>query len=432
MINYKVVAANGDANAELASAMAISRLLNQDFTRVEWRKSYQQAFVELAKVEANVRSVDFFERALQDFQTAVVDGAQLHPADYINFAAREVVTVRISGSAHPEYFNLQSLPIADWVATGVAEPAVAAVADFHEVQLPPNQLLFAMAAGAEYAPVEHWLAAGGALAAVMRPNPAKWQQLIATARNSAGTLLVPVLRTRLADCDSNYLYDDEALAELAGLDIVQDLTEISGWFAELADEFAHTTLGLWGYAPGPKHIILQAAMDALAAAAMQALPPAKLTLNWLGTPTDSFVLPDSAEVIDASVQMQGPNYSWSKRAQRWRAELAHLKGYRTAYLVLPPAFTDSVLRHKWLRVAYAGAPAVGIYPFKLGLARATAFALLGWKLWQPLPSGEVFDVSQLAVSGGLWRRKSNPKRGWKLAVLIGLFRPWWRIKPGQF
>jgi hypothetical protein len=130
--------------------------------------------------------------------------------------------------------------------------------------------------------------------------------------------------------------------------------------------------------------------------------------------------------------MQGPNYSWSKRAQRWRAELAHLRGFRTAYLVLPPAYTDSVLRHTWLRIAYAGAPSAGIHPFKLGLARSTAFGLLVWKLWQPQPQGEHFDVSQLAVSGGLWRRNSNAKWGWKKAVLIGLLRPWWHVKPGAF
>lgn len=433
MSSYKVVGTSGTTDPTAVIAEAVSELLDRAINPQEMAAAYQKYFRDLTQLEFESGDVEFFTKALSKLQRSIVDesGEQLNAA--INWNADLVTTVRISGAAAPESFDLAELPISKWVKTGIAEPDLLSLPSNKTLAIPANQVLFAVGAGAEYGPVKDWLALGGNFAAVMRPGFSRWKSMIEMARESGGTLLVPVLNAKLVNCGPNFLDDDDVLADLAGLDAVADLEAVSGWLREIASQYAHTTLGLWGYAPGPKHLVLQAAMDAIAETATTNLSPAELTLNWLGTPTDSVIInaDSSPSLVDASVSMQGPNYLWAKRSQRLRAELAHRQGFRTAYLVLPPAYTNSVLSYKVLRIAYAGASAIGIHPFTLGLARRTALGLLLWVLHQPQPTGEAFRATRYAVTGGLWRLGSNPGWRWKWAVVFGLFRPWWLVKPGQ-
>lgn len=433
MIKFRVQDELGNQDPLVVSARAMAQLLNRPIDSKTWRKTYRDVFAELCEVEYEKNNSDFFYEALTKFQNSVRDTDDNTPLENLNWYSDLVTTVRVSGSGTAKAFDISELPIGEWVSRGIAEPELIKVQRSGRVALPADQVLFAVGAGAEYGPSHEWIEIGGSFAAVMRPNFAKWSELIRFTRESGGTLLVPVLSSKLVDCGENFLDDDEVLAELAGLDAVSDLMAVSGWLRSVSEGYSHVTLGLWGYAPGPKHLILQACMDAIADIAMQHLSQSQLTLSWLGTPTDSVMLNDNGRntVVNAAVDMQGPNYLWAKRSQRWRAEFAHHQGYRTAYLVLPPAYTDSVLRYNWLRIAYAGAETVGIFPFKLALARKTALGLLVWKLNQPLPSGQRFEVADLAVSGGLWSLGPNPAQVWKWSVLVGLFKPWWRIKPGQ-
>jgi hypothetical protein len=433
MSKYRVQGESGSQNPLDVSAQVISQLIDRPIDSKTWRKNYRQVFAELSELEYNKNSSDFFYEALTKLQNSIRDSDDNTPLENLNWYADLVTTVRIEGNGKAKLFDFSELPIGEWISKGIAEPELIKVQQSGRVELPADQVLFAVGAGAEYGPGREWIEIGGSFAAVMRPNFSKWSELIRFTRESGGTLLVPVLNSKLVNCGENFLDDDEVLAEMAGLDAVTDLMAVSGWLRSVSAEYSQITLGLWGYAPGPKHLILQACMDALADIAMQHLPQPQLTLSWLGTPTDSVMLNNNGRhtVVNAAVDMQGPNYLWAKRSQRWRAEFAHQQGYRTAYLVLPPAYTESVLQYNWLRIAYAGAETVGIFPFKIALARKTALALLLWKLNQPAPSGQRFEVADLAVSGGLWSLGPDPSRIWKWSVVVGLFKPWWRIKPGQ-
>jgi hypothetical protein len=201
---------------------------------------------------------------------------------------------------------------------------------------------------------------------------------------------------------------------------------------------------------------------------MEKIPASKLALSWLATPTDSapgpasigqralerfgsrraaHILRDSLlgifnaarpakpkfydgaggeklALIDASVQQQGPSYSFSKRTQRWRAYLAHYSGVKVSYAISPPARTNSVLRHKILRASYQGAPLFGVQPFEVKVAKSAAAAVLARDLNDPTSFTNKDTTTELhsysAVHGGLWGLAYRPRSIWIAATLLGL------------
>jgi hypothetical protein len=355
-----------------------------------------------------------------------------------------------------------------WVRDGLAEPAVAR---FHaESVLPPtDHILFALGAGAECAPTKPWLIAGGQLAAVMRPGAQRWAELISMTRTSAGTLYVPVLASKLSKSNSDI--SDTELAQLAGLDLTIETSEISNWLKEISGRCTKVIVGAFSYSPGASHIVVQAVQDALMAQAVEKLHKESLVLTWLGTPTDSIAvdlstLEDRLErfsqrnffirmrdlfwkllgglkppatdlfitqrgkslaLIDCSVEVQGANYLFAKRSQRWRAFLSDAQGVQVAYVVTPPARTSSVLSHRILRASYRGAPHFGFSPFEVGITQTLSAALLIDQLHHRTHS-DPLDPVQLnvsrAVHGGLWRSMYEPSSVWLPATLrgwLGLF-----------
>jgi hypothetical protein len=129
-------------------------------------------------------------------------------------------------------------------------------------------------------------------------------------------------------------------------------------------------------------------------------------------------------LIDASVQQQGPSYSFSKRTQRWRAYLAHYAGFRVSYQISPPARTNSVLRHKILRASYLGAPLFGIKPFEVDVAKSASAAALVRDVLDPTAYPHEDTTTDLqcfsAIHGGLWRIAYQNKSVWVIATLLGL------------
>jgi hypothetical protein len=201
---------------------------------------------------------------------------------------------------------------------------------------------------------------------------------------------------------------------------------------------------------------------------MEKFSASKLALSWLATPTDSapgpasiglraiarfgsrpaaHIIRDSLlglinaarvakpkfydgangeklALIDASVQQQGPSYSFSKRTQRWRAYLAHYSGVKVSYAISPPARTNSVLRHKILRASYQGAPLFGVKPFEVKVAKSAAAAVLARDLNDPASFTNKQTTTDLhtfsAVHGGLWGLAYRPRSIWIAATLLGL------------
>jgi hypothetical protein len=245
--------------------------------------------------------------------------------------------------------------------------------------------------------------------------------------------------------------------------------QIASWMKQLSSKATSKfILGLYAYTPKTNHIRVQAVQEVLADLAMQKISTEKLVLSWLATPTDSTAGPasighdqqarfskrssmhvirdsflgiinaaraakpkyfdsESGEklmLVDASVQQQGPSYSFSKRTQRWRAYLAHYAGFRVSYQVSPPARTNSVLSHKILRASYQGAPLFGVKPFEVDVAKSASAAALVRDVMDPKAYSNKETTTELqcfsAIHGGLWRIAYRPKSVWIAATLIGL------------
>ena len=446
----------------------------------DWRKWYIRLYGELAIEEGRSPSqlAKMATAGLAEFHTYLhtTSGEKLSEAVAKGFESDLVETVAIKGSGNKELIAVagNSGPLASlasqWDSNGWAEPGL--IESFRFLDQNPNlsldgNLLFAVAGAAEFAPTEHWLKWGGEVAVVARNDPKTWERMIALARASGGTMLVPVVRVDKSVPLENL--SDEQLAQVAGLDILEHYSEIASWMKQLEDKATKRfILGLYAYTPKVNHIRVQAVQETLADLAMQNFAKEKLVFSWLATPTDSTPGPASigqdqlhrfgkrrpAQIIrdsflgiinaarapkpkffdsetgeklmliDASVQQQGPSYSFSKRTQRWRAYLAHYAGFRVSYQISPPARTNSVLRHKILRASYQGAPLFGVKPFEVDVAKSASAAALVRDVLDPSAYSNKDTTTELqcfsAIHGGLWRIAYRPRSVWIAATLIGL------------
>ena len=445
-----------------------------------WRTWYLRLYADLAIKEGlSVKdTTEIATAGLAEFHGCLFTetGTPLKQAVLEGFDKDLVETVEIRGSGSVEKVAIDGLSgsmeqsAASWVSDGLAEPGL--VESFR--YLDQNQslnlgkdLLFAVAGAAEFAPTEHWLRWGGTVAVVARPNPTSWQKLISLARSTGGTMLVPIRKGLIAKPLAD-LSDDE-IAAVAGLDILDHYAEISSWMGQLSPKPSRRfVLGLYAYTPSVNHIRVQGVQESLASVAMEKLPANKLALSWLATPTDSapgpasigsraiarfgsrspsHIIRDSLlglinaargakpkfyegsqgeklALIDASVQQQGPSYSFSKRTQRWRAYLAHYSGVKVSYAISPPARTNSVLRHKILRASYQGAPLFGVRPFEVKVAKSAAAAVLVRDLNDEASFTNKGTTTELhsfsAIHGGLWGLAYRPRSIWIAATVLGL------------
>ncbi|MFM7013621.1 MAG: hypothetical protein ACKOXT_01345 [Actinomycetota bacterium] len=464
-----------------AAARDYPKLADEILGAPDWRQWYLRLYARLAIEEGRGQkeNLQIASLGLAEFHRHLFVSASHsldeHMAKGWEDSDSKVLTVSIKGSAQRRSFAIpgHNGPLANYAhdicKSNFAEPGLVKAFEFLDKN--PNldiskDLLFAVAGAAEFAPTLDWLAWGGKVAVVARDNPETWKALIESARKTGGELIIPVLASRLSH-DPNTL-TDEQLCQIAGLDITRDHAEIANWMASFAKASnERIVLGLYGYAPGIDHIRVQAVQETLADVAMNKLTPESLALSWLATPTDSAPAPASIGnasleifksrkspriirdsllgvfgaakaanpkffegtngeklvLIDASVQQQGPSYSFSKRTQRWRAYLANSQGYRVSYAIAPPARTDSVLRHKILRASYRGAPLFGVKPFDVASAKAAVALVLVRDLHDPKKEF-CADTTSLhtdsAIHGGLWRMAYKPKSVWIAATILGI------------
>jgi hypothetical protein len=439
-----------------------------------WRKSYQSSFAQVAKSELQTKrsAINVATSGLNEFEQRIATDSGELLIDAIMNAWRltqgKVETVVIKGTNTAEKPVIDILDVKEMVAKHSAEPGIIDAVKLAET-LDPNaikqELLIALAGGAEYSPTRLWMDWGGDVAIVARSRPELWRELIARARSGAGTLYVPVLIEKLPAGKKPSSLTDEELANSAGLDLTKNYEEISSWISSLArTDSRRIVLGCYAYAPGAKHIEVQAVQHCLARAVTEALPKSRVVLSWLATPTDSHVLPvefaddiaaryqnrstwtkfrdflfgahqhlperfESAEgtsyaLIDPTSSLQGSSYALAKRLQRWLAYQQVEAGRQVAYLVAPPARTDSVLSHRVLRATYKGAPHFGLYPFDTDVAVRISAILLLAKLQSPVMTKKQ-DIlglySELSVHGGLWRSIYRPSDLWRVATTRGFW-----------
>ena len=139
-----------------------------------------------------------------------------------------------------------------WVADGVIEPSCAAavrtVAAHPDWLAVPGQTIVVLGAGAEVGPLPVLLSWGARVIGVDLPRPAIWERVLAEARRSAGTLLVPAGT------------GDQDLAQRAGLDLTDGIPAVADWLSGFEGP---VVLGNYVYADGGANVVLSAAVDAL-------------------------------------------------------------------------------------------------------------------------------------------------------------------------
>ena len=434
-------------------------LLQSEVPTQTLRSNYQALFLESCSREFSEGAPQYLQKALDLFAEHVVDESGRSVKNIVENSTQSIQVVLIEGTKPARPLTLDASAVALWIESHLAEPAVVDIAR-ESVQPNKADIFFAIGAGAECAPTKPWLAAGGTVAAVMRHNPQRWLELIQFSRNSAGTLMVPVVDSNV-NCAN---LSDAELAEVAGLDLTGQLEGVAS-FVRHAIALSSRKLIVGGlvYIGGARHVIAQAAQDAVMSFAEA--NHRDTVLAWLGTPTDQTPVPlelleDAIEryaqrglsarlrdrvfqlfgqcvapivelmstshqtlaIRDCSSEMQGPNYIIAKRAQRWRAYASARMGRKVAYIVTPPARTHSVLDYKILHATYRGAPRFGLQPFGGELTRQLSAASLAYQVENPVKFDE-FDPTAVhlkyAVHAGLWRLQYNPQSIWIAATIRG-------------
>jgi hypothetical protein len=337
-----------------------------------------------------------------------------------------------------------------WVTRGVLEPSAAAavrsVAEHPEWLALPGRTVVCLGAGAELSPLPPLLEWGATVAAVDLPDPQRWARLTGLAEQSGGRLILP---SRVAP------------AAQPGADLLTDLPGLIDWLASLGSGLV---VGNYTYADGGTNVALSAACDLLGVRLRDRVDD--VTLAFLATPTDVFVVPAEAveasleahaarsglsrlgrgvmggmsgqrllqpnyatdavgpQIHDALVSQQGPNYALAKRVQRWRATADRAAGLRVSLNVAPPTRTHSVMKNRGLAAAYSGAGRFGVGVFDPATTRVLMAALLVHDLTVDPPTWDhpwQAEAHQ-AVHGGLWRTAYSPRSALGLAAVAGLPR----------
>lgn len=368
--------------------------------------------------------------------------------------------------------------IDSWVDRGIAEPSFAVA--LNRVLDNPAWLdltgvdLAVLGAGAEMAPSRQLLRWGATIHAIDLPKPDVWSRLIGITRNTSGILRLPIA----LDAEGAppfvvdgrvHADDDEAVAAAAGADLLQLTPEIRTWLNEIGGPFV---LGNYAYADGALHVLLSVATDAIASDLLS--ERSDITLAYLATPTDAFMVPIEAVresqrrwearglsgmlqaplrvlrqfepnyphtlntadgrvvgINDSLVPQQGPNYALAKRIQRWRAIDARTNGVPVSLNLAPATRTQSVIKNRALAAAYAGAGRFGVEVFEPSTSAALMAALLVHDLRSPssdanpsIPLENPMDLfAQAANHGGLWRAAYAPRSVLGIAALLGMFNP---------
>jgi hypothetical protein len=228
-------------NILLAATSEVDPELNKKIQQVKnWRKDYLGIYRELAKTEfyQEQNGLEIARLGLDQLAKSIHDDHgrdlnQIVEAGWVGAAQVETFIISGVGPAQPlSVTGIASLTDAAqiWSHEHLAEPGLIGAFKFLDAhkKLPiAMDLLIALAGGAEYSPSKNWLTVGGTVAVVARNNSERWLDLITHARNSGGTLLVPVLKNRVPE--SAISLTDEAIAQNAGLDICSWSVCVCAW-----------------------------------------------------------------------------------------------------------------------------------------------------------------------------------------------------------
>ncbi len=363
-----------------------------------------------------------------------------------------------------------------WIENGIAEPGFAAALTL--VLDNPDWLdlgdvdIAVLGAGAELGPTRSLLRWGARVHAIDLPRPDLWERLISTTRGTAGSLRIPIAldpEGKPPFFVDGFVHpeDDATVAARAGADLLRRTPEMLTWLDQIDQPFV---LGTYAYADGAAHVLLSMASDAIVTELTTRRDD--VTLAYLATPTDVFMVPLSAVEMsrerwdarglsgllqtplrllrqfepnyprtytaldgtefglnDSLVPQQGPNYALAKRLQRWRGLVARADGIPVSINLAPATRTHSVVKNRALAAAYAGAGRFGVEVFDPATSTTLMAALLVHDLRNPTaaanPSTQLANPMDLfaaaANHGGLWRAAYSPRSVLGIAALLGMF-----------
>lgn len=427
-----------------------------------WRTDYPQIFVDLTALEASSPEVALdIARSGLDVATAemcfVSGGEDLPLHDALAVQEPELGTVTVSGAAAPP--NRLEVPyqgrilsgdtllrqLDRWVRDGITEPsfaeAVGGVVRAPEWLDLRDRSFALIGAASQMGPYPQLMRWGATVAAVDLARPGVWYRLAGAAADGAGRLLAPSRE------------GDGARIETCGANLLTEVGPIARW---LEGAPGPLTLGNYSYADGGLFVRLSVAVDLVIAHLQQTRDD--LSLAYLASPADVFTVPmaavemsrqrarplspegalgrairmttggdllrpnypDSAVIetatgpyglLDAIINVQGPNYCVAKRLQRWRMAVARDEGLLTSVHVAPPSRTTSVHHNAAMLKRQLDTARLGIETFDAATTEALAAAVLVHDLRNPLspanPDSALphpLDSFHFAANpGGRWR-----------------------------
>mmetsp|Transcript_85115 Transcript_85115/g.264715 ORF Transcript_85115/g.264715 Transcript_85115/m.264715 type:complete len:411 (+) Transcript_85115:2-1234(+) len=326
-----------------------------------------------------------------------------------------------------------------WADAGTMEPdcAAAVKAGAKQVGDLKSRTFVVLGAGSELGPVKLLLEAGATVAAVATRKPARWSALIEFARQSAGTLLLPVAGGAL-----NIGGDDSAVAQQAGADLSTEAPAVAEWAERCAREApGPVTVATYLYVDGEANVRVTVAADYIIEQ-ISKLGKDKVSFAWLASCSTTLVLPEGAvEAQQANLAkaswwqrwtgspqqceplqvegsatpprlfrgfevMQGPNYALAQSMRQWRAMLLHAGGFVVSTPVTPMCRTESVCHNSTMATLLDGvAYTAPMEAFEPEACRAAMLAVLISDLTEPVPDlpSPFYLFARKSFHSGLWR-----------------------------
>ena len=455
-----------------------------------WRMGYEKHVVKI--MEAGARSpeaaISIAEAGLAEVYSTfhfVRDGTNMTLPEAMAkpSATAAFSSAAIKGTSAPadalsvpyEGKDLEGAALVDqiktWSTAGVMEPgvetALTAVAQGGRAQLDLSSHVYVvLGATSALGPLQCLLQWGATVIGVARQKQKSWAGLIAAARASAGTLILPV-RTKGAPAAGA---SDAELAAAAGADLMVDTPEILAWLKQaIAQTGRPPVVGMYTYLDSDAHVRVSIACDAIMREL--AAPRSEAALAYIQTPSLAYDIPEAAVaasrelyatswlsylgyepnarppvqgingtkryIHDGLMSMQGPNYALAKTIQLWRAVLARSRdGLRVSANCAPAARTASMVAgdNKNAGTVAVGLDGMGYFKPMAVFDQETVAACMSALLARDINDeaapacprvalGHPFDLFSLqAFHGGSFRVGVKPAQLGKLFFVAGKLR----------
>ncbi|UDY23542.1 hypothetical protein [Nocardioides sp. Kera G14] len=340
-----------------------------------------------------------------------------------------------------------------WRDAAIVEPgfvtAIEYAIEHPEVLRIEGRQVILLGAGAEMGPLEALAAWGADVVACDVPVDRVWERIRSIASAGAGRVTAPV----------------DTGASVPGVDLSASPTALAAWLQSVSSPGKAPLLATHAYADGGQHVLLSAAADLIATTLLA--DHDDTALAYMGTPTDSYLVPSSIMddsrarwasrpaglrlaqgltravsmgnlfrpayaaahdtrewgVADIMLPMQGPNYALAKRLQRWRGVIAAHDGHTASLNVAPASWTRSVTKNRVFNIAYSGASSFGAEIFPADTSRWLMAAKLAVDVATPSLVDRSHPEALLyadANHGGFWRVAYEPKSALGMAAVAGL------------